>query len=286
MSKLSVFLATGPARVAAAMLLAIVGAALLAPIIAPQNPYDLAQIDILDGRLAPGSRSADGAITYWLGTDNQGRDMLSAILYGLRTSLLVASVSAAAALAIGTLAGLLSAYVGGKLDDLLMRLVDFQLSLPTILVGLILIALLGKGLDKVILALVVVQWAYYARTVRATALAEMRREYIEAAVCLALPARRILLHHLLPNCLPALSIVATVQVANSIALEATLSFLGLGVPITQPSLGLLISNGFEFLLSGRYWISTFPGLALVLLVLSLNLIGDRMRNLLNPRLQK
>jgi peptide/nickel transport system permease protein len=166
-----------------------------------------------------------------------------------------------------------------------MRIADIQLSFPAILIALVLLAVFGQGSDKILLALVAVQWAYYARTVRATALVERGREYIEAARCLALPGWRILLWHLLPNCLPPLIVVATVQVASAIALEATLSFLGLGLPITEPSLGLLIANGFSYLLSGKYWISLFPGLALLLLIVSLNLVGDRLRDLLDPRLQ-
>ncbi len=268
------------------LLAAILVVALCAPWISPQNPYDLARLDLLDGRLPPGSTSGDGAVTYWLGTDDQGRDMLSAIFYGLRTSLFVGVASAGAALAIGTALGLIAAYVGGRTESLIMRLVDLQLSFPAILVALILLALLGQGIDKIILALVVVQWAYFARTVRGSALVERRKEYIEAARCLALSDARIMLHHLLPNCLPPLIVVLTVQVAHAIALEATLSFLGIGLPITEPSLGLLIANGFEYIMSGKYWISVFPGIALLIAIMSINLVGDRLRDVLNPRLQK
>jgi peptide/nickel transport system permease protein len=267
-------------------LTAVVLIALFAPWISPQNPYDLAGLDLLDGRLPPGTASADGGIVYWLGTDDQGRDMLSAIFYGLRTSLLVGAVSAGAALAIGTALGLIAAYIGGRVESLIMRLVDLQLSFPAILVALILLALLGHGVGKIILALVVVQWAYFARTVRGSALVERRKEYIEAARCLALSDARIMLHHLLPNCLPPLIVVLTVQVAHAIALEATLSFLGIGLPITEPSLGLLIANGFEYIMSGKYWISLFPGVALLIAIMSINLVGDRLRDILNPRLQK
>ena len=167
-----------------------------------------------------------------------------------------------------------------------MRIVDIQLSFPAILIALILLALLGQGTGKIIIALITVQWAYYARTVRGTALVERRKEYIEAAACLALSPTRIVFRHLLPNCLPPLIVVATVQVAAAIALEATLSFLGLGLPITEPSLGLLIANGFSYLLSGKYWISFFPGLALLLTIVSINLVADQLRDVLNPRLQK
>jgi len=265
---------------------AIVLSAVFAPFISPQNPFDLGQIDIMDGRLPPGAESGDGKIVFHLGTDDQGRDMVSAILYGLRTSLMVGASSAILALALGTAVGLVAAYAGGAVDAIAMRVVDIQLSFPAILIALILIAVLGKGVDKVIIALVTVQWAYYARTVRGSALAEMGREYIEAAKSLALPRWRVIVRHLLPNCLPPLIVVATVQIANAVALEATLSFLGLGVPITEPSLGLLIANGFEYILSGVYWISFFPGLALLVTIVSINLVGDHLRDVLNPRLQK
>jgi peptide/nickel transport system permease protein len=166
-----------------------------------------------------------------------------------------------------------------------MRIVDLQLSFPAILIALILLSLLGKGVDKVIIALVAVQWAYYARTIRGGALVERQREYIDAARNLALPAHRIIFKHLLPNCLPPLVVVATIQVAHAISLEATLSFLGVGVPITEPSLGLLISNGYKYILSGKYWVSVYPGLLLLLTILAINLVGDRLRDQLNPRLK-
>ncbi|MXP62830.1 ABC transporter permease [Roseomonas sp. M0104] len=260
--------------------------ALFAPWLTPQNPYDLAQLDILDGRLEPGTRNGLDTFTYWLGTDDQGRDMLSGIMYGLRISLTVGGGSAIIACTIGATLGLLAAYAGGKTDTVIMRLVDLQLSFPSILAALMILAFLGKGVMNVVLALVIVEWAYYARTVRGTALVERGREYIEAAQCLALPTRRIIFRHLLPNCLPPLIVVATMQVARAIALEATLSFLGLGVPITEPSLGLLISNGYEYMLSGKYWISFYPGIALLVTIVSINLVGDQLRDVLNPRLKK
>jgi peptide/nickel transport system permease protein len=280
------FAASRLALVGLAMLAAILLAALFAPLLSPQNPYDLAQLDVMDGRLPPGSRSADGSMRYWLGTDDQGRDMLSAILYGLRISLGVGVAATLGALALGLALGLAAAFAGGRIDTLVMRVADIQLSFPAILIALVLLALLGRGIDKIIVALVAVQWAYYARTVRGAAMVERSKEYIEAATGLALPAARIVIRHLLPNCLPPLIVVATVQVAAAIALEATLSFLGLGLPITEPSLGLLISNGFTYLLSGRYWISFFPGLALLATIMSINLVGDQLRDVLNPRLQR
>jgi peptide/nickel transport system permease protein len=280
------FAASRLALAGLAMLAAILLVALFAPVISPQNPYDLAQLDVMDSRLPPGARSADGGMTYWLGTDDQGRDMLSAIFYGLRISLGVGVAATLCALALGMTMGLLAAFFGRRTDALIMRIVDIQLSFPAILIALILLALLGQGIDKIIVALVAVQWAYYARTVRGSAVVERRKEYVEAATCLALPSSRIVFRHLLPNCLPPLIVVATVQVAAAIALEATLSFLGLGLPITEPSLGLLISNGFTYLLSGRYWISFFPGVALLATIVSINLVGDQLRDVLNPRLQR
>ena len=268
-----------------AVLALILAVALFAPLISPQNPYDLAQLDVLDSRLPPGSKSG-GGLTFWLGSDDQGRDILSGIFYGLRISLGVGVASTLCAVIIGLTMGLCAAYFGGRTDGIIMRFVDIQLSFPAILIALILLALLGQGIGKTIFALITVQWAYYARTVRSTALVERRKEYIEAAVCLALPPARIVFRHLLPNCLPPLIVIATVQVAAAIALEATLSYLGIGVPITEPSLGLLIKNGFDYMLSGKYWISFFPGIALLLTIVSINLVADQLRDVLNPRLQK
>ena len=278
----------GESRLALAgliLLLLILLIALFAPLISPQNPYDLAQLDLQDGRLPPGSRSGKGLI-FWLGSDDQGRDILSGIFYGLRISLGVGVASTFCAVIIGLALGLCAAYFGGRIDAVIMRAVDIQLSFPAILIALVLLALLGQGIGKTTLALILVQWAYYARTVRSAALVERGKEYIEAAMCLALPPARIVFRHLLPNCLPPLFVVATVQVAAAIALEATLSYLGIGVPITEPSLGLLIKNGFDYMLSGKYWISVFPGIALLLTIVSINLVADQLRDVLNPRLQK
>lgn len=255
---------------------------LIAPYFAPQNPYDLMALNIMDGRLAPGTESMEGG-RYWLGTDSQGRDMLSAILYGLRISLLVGLSAVLLSTLIGSFLGLLAAFKGGWIDTAIMRLVDFILGFPTILVALVLLAVMGRGVDKVVIALVVVQWAHYARIMRGRALQERRKEYIEAAQNLGFPAWRIMLFHLMPNCLSPVMVFATIQIATAIVLEATLSFLGVGVPVTEPSLGLLIASGFEYLLSGDYWISMFPGIALLLLILSINIIGDRMRASLDPR---
>jgi peptide/nickel transport system permease protein len=269
-----------------AMLAVIVALALAAPWVSPQNPYDLAQLDVMDSKLAPGELSASTGKPYWLGTDDQGRDMLSGIFYGIRISLFVGVASTVVALAIGLVVGLAAAYFGGKVDGIIMRLVDIQLSFPAILIALVLLAMLGQGVDKIIVALVAVQWAYYARTVRSAALVERQKEYVEAAQVLALSRTRIVFRHLLPNCTPPLIVVATVQVAHAIQLEAALSFLGLGLPITEPSIGLLISNGFQYMLSGKYWISFYPGVALLLTIVAINLVADQLRDIMNPRLKR
>lgn len=259
--------------------------AVFAPWIAITDPYDLATVTIMDSRLEPGQQMMTGA-TAVLGTDGAGRDMVSAMLYGLRISLGVGAGSGIIALTIGVIIGLVAAYFGGKTDTFIMRVVDMQLSFPAILVALVLLVTLGKGIDKTIIALVVVQWAYYARTIRATAMVERRKEYIESAVCLGLSKHRIMFRHLLPNCLAPIIVVGTVQIAHAISLEATLSFLGLGMPETEPSLGRLIANGFEYIMSGKYWISIYPGIALLVTIVSINLVGDRLRDVLNPRLQR
>ena len=278
-----VLLSRPSALISGLFVLLIAALAALAPFIAPTNPYDLSTVSILDGRLAPGQHMFDGTVAL-LGTDGAGRDVLSAILWGLRTSLIVVISSAAIALILGLFVGLAAAFYGGRLDAFLMRVVDIQLSFPAILVALVLLALLGKGIDKVIIALAVVQWAVYARTVRATAMVESAKEYIEAAKCLGLSNARIIFKHLLPNSLSSLIVLATLQTAHSITIEATLSFLGVGVPITEPSLGSLISNGFDFILSGAYWITFFPGIMLLATVAAINVFGDQLRTIINPKL--
>ncbi len=275
-----------PTSYVSGLLVALIAiAAVFAPLIAPTDPYALATVSILDGRLAPGGEMLDGTVS-WLGTDGAGRDVLSAILYGLRTSLTVAISSAAIALTIGLIVGLTAAFYGGRLDTILMRVVDIQLSFPAILVALVMLALLGKGIDKVIIALAIVQWALYARTVRAAAMVERRKEYFEAVTCLELSNTRIIWRHLLPNSVSPLIVLATLQTAHSISIEATLSFLGVGVPITEPSLGSLIANGFDYILSGAYWITFFPGAMLLATVAAINIFGDQLREIINPRLSK
>jgi peptide/nickel transport system permease protein len=273
------------ARLALALLLAACLGALGAPLIAPQDPYALAALDLMEARLAPGATSADGQMHYWLGTDEQGRDMLSAILYGLRISLAVGAASTALALAIGLLLGLSAAYWRGPFDALVMRLVDLQLSIPALLIALVLLAISGPGLGKIVAALAAVQWAHFASLVRSSALVEANKDYIAAARCLGLSSARIMLRHLLPNCLSPLLVFGAVQLAAAVSLEATLSFLGLGLPVTEPSLGLLIANGFRYFLSGQYWMCMFPGLALLLVLASINVLVDRLREVLDPRAQ-
>jgi len=267
---------------ALAVVVILVLAAIVEPLITPQNPYDLANLSLMDARRPPGYVGFAG-YTHILGTDAQGRDLFSAIVYGLRISLQISLTAGFIALLLGALLGTGAAFVGGRVEALIMRVIDLQLSLPAILLALVLVAMLGQGLPQLVAALVAAQYAYFARTTHGAASAERRKDYIEAALSTPIPARQVLFRHLLPNALPPLIVVATVQVANSIALEATLSFLGLGLPITQPSLGSLISNGFQFLLSGRYWISIYPGIALMLTVVAINLVGDQVRNVLNPR---
>lgn len=270
------------AMVALLVIVLIVLMAICAPLIAPQDPYNQATLDLAAARMKPGE-TGPGGYVHWLGTDAAGRDIYSAILYGLRTSLMVGVLAGTFALLLGGVVGLMAAYNGGRIEALIMRIVDLQLSVPAILMALVLVALLGQGLGQLVVALALAQYAYFARTAHGAASAERGKDYIEAALATPLPASHVLFKHLLPNALPPLMVVATVQVANSIALEATLSFLGLGLPLTQPSLGSLISNGFQFMLSGRYWISVYPGVALMLTVVAINLVGDQVRYVLNPR---
>jgi peptide/nickel transport system permease protein len=271
------------AALAVVVLIALV--ALLAPLIAPQDPYNLASLVLMDARRPPGYVGSGGYV-HWLGTDAQGRDLFSAILYGLRISMQIGIAAGAVALVFGATLGASAAYFGGRTEALIMRVVDLQLSFPAILLALVLSALLGKGMLQLVVALVTAQYAYFARTAHGAASVERSKEYVEAALSTPLPARTVVFRHILPNCMPPLIVVATVQIANSIALEATLSFLGLGLPPTEPSLGMLIANGFQYMLSGRYWISIYPGIALIVLIVAINLVGDQVRDQLNPRLKR
>ena len=272
--------------VAALLVVVLIGViALFAPLIAPQDPYDLAKLVLMDARRPPGYVGS-GGYTHILGTDAQGRDLFSAILYGLRISIQIGVLAGMVALTFGAILGTSAAYFGGRIEAFIMRIVDLQLSFPAILLALMLSALLGKGMMQLVAALVTAQYAYFARTAHGAASVERGKDYVEAALSTPLPARTVVFRHILPNCLPPLIVVATVQIANSIALEATLSFLGLGLPPTEPSLGMLISNGFQYMLSGRYWISIYPGIALIALIVAINLVGDQVRDQLNPRLKR
>ena len=269
--------------------------ALFAPWISPQNPFDIGALDLLDAKSPPGTVSGDGKMTYWLGTDGQSRDMMSAIFYGMRISLMVGSVSVVAALVIGIVIGLVAAYAGGRIDAFLMRIVDIMLSFPAILVALLVFGI-ARGLTPPALheqmtfvvmtvAIGLSNWAQYARTVRASTLVEKRKEYVDAARVIGLKAFPVMLKHVLPNVAGPVLVIATINLALAVLEEATLSFLGVGMPPTQPSLGTLIRVGQQFLFSGEWWILLFPSLALVAIALSINLFGDWLRDALNPRLR-
>jgi peptide/nickel transport system permease protein len=273
------------AVVALTVVVLMAGLALFAPLVSPQNPYDLGGLSLLDARRPPGFVGS-GGYAHLLGTDPQGRDLLSAIFYGLRISIQIGIAAGVIALSLGATFGIVAAYLGGRLEAVIMRVVDLQLSFPAILLALVLVALLGQGKAQLITALVAAQYAYFARTAYGAAAAERRKDYILAAMATPLSGRRLMLRHLLPNAMPPLIVVATVQIANAISLEATLSFLGLGLPVTEPSLGMLISNGFPYMMSGRYWISVYPGIALIILIVAINIVGDRIRDQFNPRLRK
>jgi peptide/nickel transport system permease protein len=275
------FFANSTAALGLALLGLIVLVALAAPWISPQSPHDFAQLGGAPARLPPGSAASVGG-TFWLGTDDKGRDLFAAISYGLRTSLAVGLASTFIGLAIGFAAGLGAAYFGGRAAKLIGHVADAQLSFPAILIAVALLAVLGPGLGRIIAALVVVQWAYYARTLCGALQAERCKPYIDAAYGLGLKPLRVIHGHLLPNCLPPLVAVAAIQLGMAIVLEATVSFLGLGLPITEPSLGLLIASGYPDLLAGKYWMCFFPGLLLVLTILGVNLVADRLDDVLRP----
>ena len=258
--------------------------ALLAPWISPQNPYDLMVLDIMDGLLPPLSKLGNGT-TAWLGTDALGRDILSSVMYGLRISLFVAFVAVTLGTIIGVILGLLAAINGGWVETIIMRAVDLKVSFPGILLALMLLAIFGTGVDKIIYALIIGVWASKARLTRSSALSEMQKEYIDAARLSGIPNWRIMLRFLLPNSIAPVLVVVPMALSGAIGAEATLSFLGVGVPITEPSLGLLISNGNDYLLSGKWWISIIPGLVLVSLVLCINVVADRIREHNNPYLK-
>jgi len=284
-----------PVAVAAAILTVIcVGGALLAPWLAPHNPFDSASLD-LNNAFAPPSWAAQGAPGNPLGTDDQGRDVLSTIMYGARISLGVGTAAVLFALVLGVTLGLLSGYLGGRLDAFIMRIADVQLSFPAILIALLVdgvarVAMPAESHDEIaipvlVLAIGISGWVQYARTVRGSTLVEKNKEYVQAARVIGRPPLAIMLRHVLPNVMGPVLVIATIHIATAIITEATLSFLGVGVPPTRPSLGTLIRIGNEFLLSGEWWITVFPGIALVTLVLSVNLLGDWLRDALNPKLR-
>ena len=283
-----------PVAVAAAIVAAVcIFCALFAPWVAPHNPFDLATLELSDARMPPAWEEG-GQVKYPLGTDDQGRDILSALMYGARISLLVGVASVALSVVVGVGLGLLSGFVGGKTDALIMRVCDVMLSFPSILIAL-LIDGVGRAMFPdahdtlafavLVLAIALPGWVQYARTVRGSTLVERNREYVQAARVTGVAPLRIMRKHVLPNVMGPVLVLATIQVATAILTEATLSFLGVGVPPTSPSLGTMIRIGNDFLFSGEWWITIFPGLMLVLIALSVNLLGDWLRDALNPRLQ-
>lgn len=283
------------AQFAALIALLMIGGALFAPLLAPLNPFDLASLDLNDSLLPP-SWMEQGQGKYLLGTDDQGRDVLSTILYGSRISLLVGFSSVILAMVLGVGLGLVSGFVGGRLDAVIMRIADVQLSFPAILIALlidgvarVIFADQGHGEQMAILVLIgsisLANWVSYARTVRGSTLVEKNKEYVQAARVIGVPSIAIMLKHVLPNVTGPVLVIATINIATAIITEATLSFLGVGVPPTSPSLGTMINNGNNFLYSGEWWLVVFPGLALVLLCMSVNLLGDWLRDALNPKLQ-
>jgi peptide/nickel transport system permease protein len=272
----------------------LIFSAVFAHWVAPYNPFDLATINLLDASLPPAWEEG-GNPKFWLGTDDQGRDIYSAVIYGMQISLLIGIASVVLSVVMGVGLGLLSGYVGGRLDAFIMRVCDVMLSFPAILVALLIDGVARAILPRdshnelafgvLIVAIALSGWVQYARTVRGSTLVEKNKEYIQAARVIGVSPFKIMLKHVLPNVMGPVLVLATVHIATAIITEATLSFLGVGVPPTTPSLGTLIRIGNEFLFSGEWWITIFPGLALILLVLSVNLLGDWLRDALNPKLR-
>ncbi|WP_374412817.1 ABC transporter permease [Hydrogenophaga sp.] len=287
------FLASPTAMVAAAIALLCVSCAVFAPWLAPHNPFDLATLELSNARLPP-SWMEGGNPAFLLGTEDQGRDILSAVMYGARISLAVGLTSVLLSVVVGVALGLLAGFMGGWIDAFLMRLCDVMLSFPAILIAL-LIAGAGRALfpdaqdslafGVLVLSITLTGWVQYARTVRGSTLIERNKEYVQAARVTGVPPLRIMRRHVLPNVLGPVLVLATIQVASAIIIEATLSFLGVGAPVTAPSLGTLIRIGNDYLFSGEWWITVFPGAMLVLISLSVNLLGDWLRDALNPRLR-
>ncbi|MDD3390938.1 MAG: ABC transporter permease [Synergistaceae bacterium] len=258
--------------------------AFFGPLFTPQNPYDIGTLDLMDAYKPP-IWMEGGDPAFILGTDEQGRDMLSAIVYGSRISLFISVIVVALSCVFGTVLGLIAGCFGGRLDNILMRIVDIQLSFPAMLVALFIMAAFGRGFGKLVAALTIVGWVLYARTVRSSVLVEKKKEYVDAARLIGLSPFPIIVRHVLPNVLTPLIVIATIQVGTVILTEATLSYLGVGVPVTRPSLGLLVKNGYDVLFSGLWWSSVFPGMFIMLLVFGINLLGDFLRDEFNPRLK-
>ncbi|MBU2712654.1 ABC transporter permease [Zooshikella harenae] len=283
------------AFISATLLLLIILAAIFAPLLTSHNPNDLATLDVMDGEIPP-VWSEEGDERFLLGTDDQGRDILSAILYGARVSLLIGIFAVVLQCVLGVVIGLVAGYAGGRVDSLLMRLADIQLSFSSLMLAIIVLAFfrafvggdLYSQFAMVILIFVIgiAEWPQYARTIRACVLAEKEKEYVQAAQVMGFTTVRIMFRHILPNCLSPIFVISTVQIANAIISEAALSFLGLGMPVTQPSLGSLIKSGFDYLQSGQWWITIIPGMFLIVLVLVINLLGDWLQDVLNPKLYK
>ncbi|MEM9147758.1 MAG: ABC transporter permease [Pseudomonadota bacterium] len=288
------FIRSPLAMIAALMTVVMIGAAVFAPLIAPFDPFDLSQVDLLDSLLPP-SWEPGGDPKYLLGTDDQGRDVYSTILYGARISLAVGVFSVILAMVMGVLIGLIAGYAGGWVDTVLMRIADIQLSFPAILIALLIDGVARGILPReshdqlaiyvLVLAIGLSFWVQYARTVRGSVMVERAKEYVQAAQVIGLPDALILWRHVLPNVMGPVLVIATIQLALAVITEATLSFLGVGVPPTSPSLGTLIRIGNDFLFAGEWWITIFPGIALVVLVLAVNLLGDWLRDALNPKLR-
>ncbi len=272
------------AIIGSALMISFAFAVLVGPFLVAQNPYDIASLNLMDSYKPP-MWLPGGEAQFPLGTDGQGRDVWASILYGARISLFIGVVAMVASCFIGTVLGLIAGFYGGIVDSVIMRIADIQLSFPSILIALFLMSAVGTGVDKVLIALTAVGWVVYARTVRGSTLSEIEKEYVQAARVAGLPNHKIIRKHVLPNVLTPLIVIATIQVGTFVLIEASLSFLGVGVPITQPSLGLLIKNGFDVLFSGLWWTSVFPGVAIMMLVFGINLFGDFLRDELNPRLK-
>ncbi len=292
---LSRFLSDPVAIGAGIVLLALILMSVLAPFIAPQNPYDLLQLDIMDGEMPP-SWKPGGDERFLLGTDTQGRGVLSTIMYGTGISLLIGIGAVIVQGILGVTLGLIAGYRGGWVDAFLMRLADIQMSLSTLMIAIIVLALFQAAFDAnvyadyailmLILIIGMAEWPKFARTVRSSVLGEKNKEYVDAARVIGLPARKVMWGHILPNTLTPVLVISTIQVAEAIMTEAALSFLGLGMPVDRPSLGSLIRSGFEFIFSGSWWITLFPALVLITLILALNLLGDWLRDVLNPKLRR